>query len=104
MYNGFVDVGDVGAIGRAERRLLMQVFKRIVFCLGFALGLATAGLVGAVALTYLFTGKVTMVEIGDGNLKAQLLPPEAVVASVRRQLEKARAAHTAEAGGGAEDA
>jgi formate hydrogenlyase subunit 3/multisubunit Na+/H+ antiporter MnhD subunit len=82
----------------------MQAFRQAMFYLGFVLGLATAGLVAGVALTYLFTGKVALVEMREGNLKAQLLTPDEVIASVRHQVEKARAGQVPEAGGGEEDA
>ncbi len=81
----------------------MGVLKRIAFYWGLVLGVATAGLAGAVLLTYLFTGKFPSVEIAEGKPEMQLMTPDQVVTMVREQVEKAKAAQDMEQEGGETD-
>jgi hypothetical protein len=79
----------------------MGFLKRLAFYLGMILGLATVATVGTVALTYLFTGKFASVEMAKGKPEITLMTPDQVVAMVREQVKKAKAAQ--EAGGGEDD-
>ncbi len=81
----------------------MDVLKRLAFYLGMVLGLATVAAVGTVFLTYLFTGKFPAVEVAEGKPEVTLLTADEVVALVREQVDKARAARAAEEGGEDDD-
>jgi hypothetical protein len=80
----------------------MGFLKRLAFYLGLILGLATVATVGTVALTYLFTGKFASVEMAEGKPEITLMTPDEVIAMVREQVKKAKAAQKA-AGGGSDD-
>jgi hypothetical protein len=77
---------------RVERRLSMGFLKRLAFYLGLLLGLVTIAAAGTVAMIYLFTGKFPSVELSEGKPEVALLTPDEVVAVVRSQVDKARAA------------
>jgi len=77
--------------------------KRLAFYLGFVLGLTTVAAVGMVALIYLFTGKFPSVEMAEGKPEVQLMTPEEVVAMVREQVDKAKAAQSIEVAGGEQE-
>jgi Na+-translocating ferredoxin:NAD+ oxidoreductase RnfG subunit len=80
----------------------MGFLKRVAFYWGVVLGLATVAVAGIVALTYLFTGKFPIPSMEEAQEKPelQLMTPEEVVAVVREQVAKARAAEaTKEVGG-----
>jgi hypothetical protein len=81
----------------------MGFFRRLAFYWGFVLGLATLAIVGIVALTYLFTGKFPTPNVAEGKTEMQLLMPGEVVALVREQVEKAKAAQEAGVTGGEND-
>lgn len=78
----------------------MRALRGLAFFVGFLLGLVTIAATGIVALTYLFTGKFPGVEMSEGKPEMQLMTPDEVVAVVREQVAKAKAARTAAAGGG----
>jgi hypothetical protein len=82
----------------------MGFLKRLAFYLGLILGLATVATVGTVALTYLFTGKFASVEMAEGKPGITLMTPDEVVAMVREQVNKAKAAQKATGGGGDDEA
>jgi hypothetical protein len=81
----------------------MGVLKRLAFYVGLVLGLATVAVAGAVFLTYLFTGKFPVPEMGEETRRLELLTPDQVVTLVREQVEKAKAAQDVEAVGGDAD-
>jgi hypothetical protein len=81
----------------------MGVLKRLAFYAGLVLGLATVAVAGAVILTYLFTGKLPAMELGGKARRLDLLTPDEVVALVRDQVDKAKAARAAEVAGGESD-
>jgi hypothetical protein len=70
----------------------MELVKRIAFFIGLLLGLASVAAVGTVALTYLFTGKFASVELAEGKPEITLMSADQVVAMVREQVEKSKAA------------
>ena len=77
----------------------MGFLKRVAFYWGVVLGLATVAAAGIVALTYLFTGRFPSVDMAEGKPEVQLMTAEEVVAMVREQVAKAKAAQEMEAGG-----
>ncbi|MBU1746264.1 MAG: hypothetical protein KKA73_01115 [Chloroflexi bacterium] len=81
----------------------MGFLKRLAFYLGLMLGLTTLAAVGTVLLTYLFTGKFPSVEMAGEKPEVTLLTPDQVVATVREQVQKAKAAREAETIGGESD-
>ena len=81
----------------------MGLFRRLAFCVGLALGLATIAVSGAVFLTYLFTGKLPMVEMEEGTAGVQLMTPDQVAATVREQVDKAKQAQADTPEGGEDD-
>lgn len=81
----------------------MGTLRRLAFFVGLILGLATTAVAGAVALTYLFTGRFPSVEVVEGSAKAQLMTPDEVVAMVREQVAKAKGAQVVEIQGGESD-
>ena len=68
----------------------MGVLKRLTFYLGFVLGLLTVAAAGAVALTYLFTGKLISIRSDEQGTRIVLDTPDTLVALLRRQMGKAR--------------
>ena len=70
----------------------MGFLRQVAFYLGLALGLVTVTVAGTVALTYLFTGRFPSVEMTEGKAEVTLLTPDEVVALVREQVEKTKAA------------
>lgn len=78
----------------------MSFFRRLAFYWGFLLGVVTLAVVGIVALTYLFTGKFPSVDMAEDGPELQLMAPDEVVALVREQVEKAKAAQQADLAGG----
>ena len=81
----------------------MGILRRLSFYLGLMMGLTTIAAVGAVALTYLFTGKFPSVELGGEQPEVTLMTPDEVVAVVREQVDKAKAAQEIEIEGGESD-
>lgn len=81
----------------------MRFFKRLAFYLGFVLGLVAIAAVGIVGLTYLFTGKFPSVEVEGEQPEVKLMTPDEVVALVREQVDKAKAAEATEIAGGESD-
>jgi hypothetical protein len=67
------------------------------------MGLTTMATVGAVALTYLFTGRFPSVEFAGEQPEVSLLTPDEVVSVVREQVDKAKAAQEIEIEGGESD-
>ncbi len=80
----------------------MGFLRRLAFYLGLALGLITITVAGTVALTYLFTGRLPSVEMTEGKAEVTLLTPDEVVALVREQVEKAKAAQATGSAGSPE--
>jgi hypothetical protein len=70
----------------------MGVIKKMAFYWGLILGLAVVAIAGTVALTYLFTGKFASIEMAEGKPEVTLMTPAEVVAMVREQVAKAKAA------------
>lgn len=81
----------------------MGTLRRLAFFVGLILGLATTAVAGAVALTYLFTGRFPSVEVAEGRAKVQLMTPDEVVAMVREQAAKVKTAQGVEIQGGESD-
>ncbi len=81
----------------------MGILRRLSFYLGLMMGLTTIAAVGAVALTYLFTGRFPSVEFGGEQPEVALLTPDEVVTVVREQVDKAKAAQEIEIEGGESD-
>ena len=63
----------------------MGFLKRFVFTLGLLLGLTTVAAAGAVALTYLFTGKLVSIEMSEDKPEMTLMTPDEVAALIREQ-------------------
>jgi hypothetical protein len=71
----------------------MGLLKRVAFYLGLIAGLVTIGGVGAVLLTYLFTGKLPVVKMADEEKpKLELVTPDELTALMRRQVRQAETA------------
>ena len=81
----------------------MGFLKRLAFYLGLALGVATMAAAGAVALTYLFTGKLFSIEMAEGKPEVTLMTPDEVVVMIREQVDAAKKATSEEAAGGEND-
>jgi len=81
----------------------MGVLKRLAFYKGMVLGLVTVAAAGTVALVYLFTGKFISIEIHEGKPVSTLMTADEVVARMRRQVSKAKAAQEIEIQGGEDD-
>jgi hypothetical protein len=80
----------------------MGLLKRVAFYLGLIAGLVTIGGVGAVLLTYLFTGKLPVVKMADEEKpKLELVTPDELTALMRQQVRQAEiAVETPEGTGG----
>jgi hypothetical protein len=63
----------------------MGFLKRLAFTLGLLLGLTTVAAAGAVALTYLFTGKLVSVKTSEEKPEVTLMTPDEVAALIRQQ-------------------
>ena len=70
----------------------MAVLKRLVYCLGLVLGLLAVAGAGAVALTYLFTGKLVSIRSDKEGTRIVLDSPDALAALLRMQAAKVRGA------------
>lgn len=68
----------------------MGLLKRLAFYLGLVLGVATMAAAGAVALTYLFTGKLFSIEMAEGKPEVTLMTPDEVVVMIREQVDAAK--------------
>lgn len=82
----------------------MGVLRRLAFYLGLLLGLTTVAAAGAVALTYLFTGKLVSVEMGEEKPEVTLMTPDEVAALIRERVAKAEAELEEAAGGEGDEA
>ena len=80
----------------------MGLLKRVAFYLGLIAGLVTIGGVGAVLLTYLFTGKLPVVKMAEEEKpKLELVTPDELAALIRQQVRQAETAvETPEGTGG----
>jgi hypothetical protein len=79
----------------------MGILRRLAFYLGLLLGLVSVAVAGTVALTYLLTGKLVSVEMGEEKKpEVTLMTPDEVVALIRRQPWAAAAGPLAEEAGG----
>jgi hypothetical protein len=81
----------------------MGVLKRLAFYLGMVLGLVAVAAAGTVALVYLLTGKFISVEMREGKPVSTLMTTDEVVAMMRKQVSKAKAAQEIEIQGGEDD-
>lgn len=70
----------------------MGFLKRLAYDLGLVLGLVAVAAAGAVALTYLFTGKLISIRSDKQGTRIVLDSPDALAALIRQQMGKARAA------------
>ena len=71
----------------------MSFLKQSVHYLGLFAGLATIGAAGAVLLTYLFTGRLPVINMeGDEKPKLQLCSPDEIVTLMRQHTGGAEAA------------
>lgn len=82
----------------------MGFLRRLAFYLGLLLGLTTVAAAGAVALTYLFTGKLVSVEMGAEKPEVTLMTPDEVAALIRERMAKAEAELEEAAGGEGDEA
>ncbi len=81
----------------------MKFLRRVTFYLGLMTGMAALAAAGAVVLTYLFTGKLPVIEFGAGKREVRLVTPDQVAALIRQQVEQTRAAQSDEGTGGETD-
>jgi hypothetical protein len=81
----------------------MRFLRRLAFYLGLALGLTTIAAVGTVALTYLLTGRLVSIEMGEEKPAVTLMTPDEVTALIQEQVSKAQG-QPAEDEGGESDA
>jgi hypothetical protein len=82
----------------------MGFLKRVAFAMGLLLGLTTVAAAGAVALTYLFTGKLVSVEMSEDKPEVTLMTPDDVASLIREQRKgKGEAALDEEPGGESDD-
>jgi len=70
----------------------MGFLKRLAYNLGLVLGLCTVAGAGAVALTYLFTGKLVSIRSDKDGTRVVLDRPDELAALIREQVSKARGA------------
>lgn len=82
----------------------MGFLRRLAFYLGLLLGLTTVAAAGAVALTYLFTGKLVSVEMVEEKPEVTLMTPDEVAALIRERMAKAEAELEEAAGGEGDEA
>jgi hypothetical protein len=66
----------------------MEFLKRLAFYIGLVLGLVVVAAAGAVALTYLFTGKFPVASVKDEGTEVSLLLPDEITSMVREQMTK----------------
>jgi len=82
----------------------MGILRRLAFYLGLLLGLVSVAVAGTVALTYLLTGKLVSIEMGEEKKpEVTLMTPDEVVALIRKQPWAAPAGSQAEDAGGEGD-
>ena len=81
----------------------MGFLRRLAFLLGLLLGLTTVAVAGAVALTYLFTGKLASVEMSEDKPEITLMTPDEVAALIRAQRTSKGGAELEEQPGGESD-
>ena len=81
----------------------MGFLRRLAFLMGLVLGLTTVAAAGAVALTYLFTGKLASVEMSEDKPQVTLMTPEEVAALIRAQRTGKGEAELKEQPGGESD-
>jgi hypothetical protein len=81
----------------------MGFLRRLAFLLGLLLGLTTVAVAGAVALTYLFTGKLASVEMSEDKPEITLMTPDEVAALIRTQRTGKGGAEVEEQAGGESD-
>jgi hypothetical protein len=81
----------------------MGFLRRLAFLMGLLLGLTTVAAAGAVALTYLFTGKLASVEMSEDKPEITLMTPDEVAALIRAQRSSKGGAELEEQSGGESD-
>ena len=77
----------------------MRFLRRLAFYLGLGVGLTTIAALGTVALTYLFTGRLVSIEMGEEKPEVTLMTPDEVTALIREQVSKAQGQSAEEEGG-----
>ncbi|HNS51073.1 MAG TPA: hypothetical protein PKO09_07810 [Anaerolineae bacterium] len=68
----------------------MRSLKRLAYTFGLVLGLFSVSVAGAVALTYLFTGKLVSIRSDAHGTRIALDTPGALAALLRQQVGRAR--------------
>jgi hypothetical protein len=66
----------------------MGVLRQLAFYIGLLLGLTTIAAAGTVALTYLLTGKIVSLEMGEGKPEVALMTPDEVAVLIRERTGK----------------
>ena len=85
----------------------MRFLRRLAFYLGLGVGLTTIAAIGTVALTYLLTGRLVSIEMGEEKPEVTLMTPDQVAALIREKAGKAEVEieiPLAETEGGEDDA
>lgn len=77
----------------------MRFLRRLAFYLGLGVGLTTIAALGTVALTYLLTGRLVSIEMGEEKPEVTLMTPDEVTALIREQVSKAQGQLAEEEGG-----
>jgi hypothetical protein len=72
--------------------MTMGFLKHLAYYLGLALGLCAVAAAGAVFLTYLFTNKFPVINIGKEGTQMTLMVPDEITALIRGQMSKGRSA------------
>jgi len=81
----------------------MGFLRRVAFTLGLLLGLTTVAAAGAVALTYLFTGKLASVKMSEDKPQVTLMTPDEVASLIREQRTGKSGGESEEQPGGESD-
>jgi hypothetical protein len=84
--------GTLSGYNTPEGDEAMGFLKRLAFYLGLVLGMASVAAAGAVALTYLFTGKFPILNINKQGTEVKLMLPDEVSVLIREQMAKGRGA------------
>jgi hypothetical protein len=71
----------------------------LAFYLGLGVGLTTIAALGTMALTYLLTGRLVSIEMGEEKPEVTLMTPDEVVTLIQEQVSKAQGQPAEEEGG-----
>jgi hypothetical protein len=77
----------------------MRFLRRLAFYLGLGVGLTTIAALGTIALTYLLTGRLVSIEMGEEKPEVTLMTPDEVVTLIQEQVSKAQGQPVEEEGG-----